>query len=136
MGALQGIGTPAAFTGQPGPWGNPLQFGNPYAQSFAPQLPGVSTIGYPGATSFYGPYAQQQLLHSLQAAIQQVAQVVPLQLHQIQQLVQVLAQQAHQPQFTQGQPFQIPSFGAPVPWLAGTQGGQSQLFSGQPGYVM
>lgn len=136
MGALQGIGTPAAFPGQPVPWGNPQQFGHPYAQSFGPQLPSVSMSGYPGATSFYGPYAQQQLLHSLQLAIQQVAQVVPLQLQQIQQLVQLLAQQAHQSPFTQGQPFQIPSFGTPMSWLAGTQGGQHQLFSGQPGYVM
>jgi len=133
MGALQGIGTPAAYP-QPTPWGGPLQVGYPYAHLTAP-LPVVPFSGYPVAPGSFGVYPQQQLLHSIQVAIQQALQLVPQQLQQIQQLVQLLAQQSHQMQHTQGpQPFQIPSIGASG-WLT-TQAGQPQLFTGQAGYVM
>jgi hypothetical protein len=139
MGALQGMGTPAAFSAQTTPWGQPwghfAHASYPYAQSFNPQLPGVS-FGYQGATSPFGIHAQQQLLQSLQAAVQQALQVVPQQLQQIQQLVLLLAQQSYQPQQVQGQqPFQIPSF-APPAWLGSAQAGQQQLFGGAGGYVM
>ena len=128
MGALQGIGTSAAFA-QPTPWGNPwstfTQGAHPYAQSFgSPQQQLLQ---------------QQQILQSLQVAVQQALYAVPQQLHQIQQLVQLLAQQSYQLQQLQQlqatQPFQIPSFGL-SPWLCGAQSGQPQLFGGPPGYVM
>ena len=139
MGVIQGIGAPAAYAAQPTPWsslwGNPIYSpSHPYAQSFTPQLPGVPLSGYPGMIAS-GSYTQQQLLHSLQAAVQQVLHVVPLQLQQIQQLLQLLAQQSH-PLHTQGlQPFQMPFIGGPSGWLATPQTGYPQ-FSGQPGYVM
>ena len=138
MGALQGIGSPAAYAAQPTPWGSPwghpiYSASFPYAHSFTPQQPGALLSGYPGTA--LGGYAQQQLLHSLHAAIQQVQQVVPLQLQQIQQLLQLLALQSHT--HTQGlQPVQMPFIGGPSGWFAGTQAGQPQMFSGQPGYVM
>jgi hypothetical protein len=141
MGALQGIGTPAGFAPQPalwgGPWGGLMQGGHPYTQSLAPQLSGISLVGYPGTVGAFGGYPQQQqVLQFLQLAVQQAQYVVPLQLQQIQQLVQLLAQQFHHTPYGQGlQPFQIPSIG-PSPWLAATQSGQAQPFGGQPGYVM
>jgi len=140
MGALQGIGTPAGFAPQAalwgGPWGGLMQGGSPYTQSLAPQLSGLSLVGYPGTAAAFGPYPPQQLLQFLQLAVQQALYVVPLQLHQIQHLVQLLAQQFHHAPYGQGpQPFQIPSIGG-SPWLAATQSSQAQPFGGQPGYVM
>jgi hypothetical protein len=134
MGALQGLGTPAASP-QLTPWGGPVQVGYPYSH-FTPPLPVVPLSGYTGAFGGYPQQQQQQqFLQSIQIAIQQALQLVPQQLQQIQQLVQLLAQQSHQMQHTHVlQPFQVPSIG-PSAWLT-TQAGQPQQFTGPAGYVM
>jgi len=139
MGALQGIGTPASFSAQATQWGNPwggsLQGMYPHAQFVTSQPPAIPLGSYPGTAGLFAPYPQQQLLQSLQVALLQVLNVVPLQLQQIQQLVQLLAQQPHQAYAHGLQPFQIPSVG-PSGWVPGTQTLQPQMFTGQAGYVM
>jgi hypothetical protein len=94
--------------------------------------------GYLPQANPFGAYSQPQGLQSLQMAIQQLVQIVPVQLHQIQQLIQLVAQQQlHQtPQMHALQPFPIPYVGGPTGWLAAAQTGQPQAFTGQAGYVM
>jgi hypothetical protein len=152
MGALQGIGTPTPYAASPMPWGNPwvgfTQMGYPLAQPFAQTLPATTaSAGYsPYGQSLHGAAQQalqfvpqqlqqiQQLVLPLPQQLQQIqqlVQLVPYQLQQIQQLIHVLAQQPYQlPHSHLLQPFQPPI------GISGWQTGQTQLFGGQPGYVM
>ena len=152
MGALQGIGTPTPYAAPPMPWGNPwigfTQMGYPLAQPFAQVLPataasagfspyGQSLQGAAQQALHFVPQQLQQIQHLVLALpqqlqqIQQLVQFVPYQLQQIQQLIQLLAQQPYQLQHSHVlQPFQSPI------GISGWQTGQTQLFGGQPGYVM
>jgi hypothetical protein len=151
MGALQGIGTPTPYAAPHMSWGNPWtgfsQMGYPFAQPFTPALPGTAGAVF----NPYGPPPQavgQQALHFVPQQLQQIqqlvqlvpqqlqqiqqlVQLVPHQLQQIQQVIQLLAQQPYQLQHSHAlQPFQSPI------GISGWQTGQTQLFGGQPGYVM
>jgi hypothetical protein len=152
MGALQGIGTPTAYATPPMPWTNPWigfsQMGYPFAQPFTPALSGTA------AGAVFSPYGQslqpavqqapqlvpqqlQQIQHLVLALpqqlqqIQQLVQLLPYQLQQVQHLIQSLAQQPYQLQHSHAlQPFQSPI------GISGWQTGQTQMFGGQPGYLM
>jgi hypothetical protein len=121
--------------------GTQLGFGTP---AFNPAH--SLAIGTPWAAGLYGGHAPQQLLQSLQQLVQleyiqqqQLQQFAPHRiqlLQQIQYLIQVVAQQQHQQTFMPQAGLPSSAFGGPAGWLAGTPGGQPQVFGGQAGYVM